>query len=66
MRRLGNWLPPGTSLAYFEALTAPSNKLVWFEHSSHDMFVDEPETFNAAMAELVRPAPRTDASTPGT
>jgi pimeloyl-ACP methyl ester carboxylesterase len=51
-----HWVPPETSVAYFIAVTAPSKKLVWFEHSCHEPFVDEPDKFNAAMAELVRPA----------
>jgi len=46
---------PEMSVAYFEALTAPSKRLVWFEESGHEPFVDEPARFNAAMAELVRP-----------
>jgi pimeloyl-ACP methyl ester carboxylesterase len=53
--RNDHWVPPETSLAYFDALTAPSKKLVWFEKSGHEMFVDEPEKFNTAMLELVRP-----------
>ena len=54
--RNDHFVPPETSLAYFDALSAPSKKLVWFEHSGHEMFADEPERFNAAMAETVRPA----------
>jgi pimeloyl-ACP methyl ester carboxylesterase len=54
--RKDRWVPPETSLAYLDALTAPSKKLVWFEDSSHELFIDEPDKFNAAMAELVRPA----------
>ena len=54
--RKDHWVPPETSVAYFDALTAPSKKLVWFEHSGHEMFVDEPDKFNAAMTESVRPA----------
>jgi pimeloyl-ACP methyl ester carboxylesterase len=54
--RRDHWVPPEASLAYFEALTAPSKKLVWFESSGHEPFVDEPEKFNAEMTELVRPA----------
>jgi pimeloyl-ACP methyl ester carboxylesterase len=50
------WVPPETSVAYFDALTAPAKKLVWFKRSGHEPFVDEPETFNAAMVELVYPA----------
>lgn len=55
------WIPPQVSVAYFEALTAPSKKLVWFEESGHEPFVDEPSKFNAAMVELVRPRVGTQA-----
>jgi pimeloyl-ACP methyl ester carboxylesterase len=54
--RQDQWVPPNTSVQYFEALTAPSKKLVWFEKSGHEPFVDEPAKFNASMVELVRPA----------
>ena len=50
-----HWVPAETSLAYFTALTAPSNKLVWFDESGHGPFVDEPVTFNQAMVDFVRP-----------
>lgn len=53
--RRDHWVPPETSVAYFDALSAPSKKLVWFEKSGHEPFVDEAARFNAAMAELVRP-----------
>ncbi len=53
--RKDHWVPPEASLAYFEMLTAPSKRLVWFEQSGHEPFVDEPAKFNAMMAELVRP-----------
>ena len=53
--RKDHWVPPETSVAYFDALTAPSKKLVWFEQSGHEPFVDEPAKFNATMTELVRP-----------
>jgi pimeloyl-ACP methyl ester carboxylesterase/membrane protease YdiL (CAAX protease family) len=53
--RRDHWVPPETSVAYFDALIAPSKKLVWFEDSGHEAFVDEPEKFNAMMVELVRP-----------
>jgi pimeloyl-ACP methyl ester carboxylesterase len=43
------WVPPETSVAYFDALTAPSKKLVWFEQSGHEPFVDEPAKFNRAL-----------------
>ena len=54
--RKDHFVPPQTSVAYFDALTAPSKKLVWFERSGHEPFVDEPARFNAAIAETVRPA----------
>ena len=44
-----------TSAAYFDMLTAPSKKFVWFEESAHEPPVEEPAKFNAAMVELVRP-----------
>jgi pimeloyl-ACP methyl ester carboxylesterase len=53
--RRDHWVPPETSVAFFDALVAPSKELVWFEHSGHEAFVDEPEKFNATMVELVRP-----------
>ena len=54
--RHDHWVPAAASVAYFEALRAPAKRLVWFEASGHQPFVDEPEKFNAAMVELVRPA----------
>jgi pimeloyl-ACP methyl ester carboxylesterase len=53
--RNDHWVPPETSVAYFDVLAAPSKKLVWFEESGHEPFVDEAARFNAAMVELVRP-----------
>lgn len=53
--RQDQWVPSEISVAYFDALTAPSKKLVWFERSEHEPFVDEPAEFNASMTELVRP-----------
>jgi alpha-beta hydrolase superfamily lysophospholipase len=54
--RNDHWVPVETSLAYIEALAAPSKELVWFEESGHEPFVDEPAKFNAAMAEGSAPA----------
>jgi PPOX class probable F420-dependent enzyme len=53
--RNDHFVPPETSVAYFNALSAPSKRLVWFEHSGHEPFADEPDKFNAAMTHLVRP-----------
>jgi len=60
--RKDHWVPPEASLPYFEALTAPAKRLVWFEQSGHEPFVDEPAKFNALMAELVRPVLPSDRS----
>jgi pimeloyl-ACP methyl ester carboxylesterase len=53
--RNDHWVPPQVSVAYFHRLAAPSKRLVWFERSGHEPFVDEPVKFNSAMTELVRP-----------
>jgi pimeloyl-ACP methyl ester carboxylesterase len=53
--RNDHWVPPETSVAYFDRLSAPSKELVWFERSGHEPFMDEPADFNAAMTGLVRP-----------
>ena len=53
--RRDHQVPADTSAAYFNVLTAPSKRLIWFEESGHEPFVDEPAKFNAAMVELVRP-----------
>ena len=53
--RRDHWVPPETSIAYLDVLTAPLKKLVWFEESGHEPFVDEPTKFNTSMVELVRP-----------
>ena len=62
--RNDHWVPPRTSVAYIDALTAPSKEVVWFEDSGHEPFVDEPAKFNTAMAELVLPAPPADPPVP--
>src|ERR1700674_4199312 len=53
--RRDHQVPADTSAAYSDLLTAPSKRLVWFEESRHEPFVDESAKFNAAMTELVRP-----------
>ena len=53
--RRDHWVPSEVSVSYFDALTAPLKRLVWFERSGHEPFVDEPAAFNRAMVELVRP-----------
>jgi pimeloyl-ACP methyl ester carboxylesterase len=49
------WIPPETSVPYFDVLRAPSKKLVWFDESGHEPFVDEPSKFVAVMLDVVRP-----------
>lgn len=61
--RNDHWVPAETSVEYIDALTAPSKRLVWFEESGHELFVDEPAKFNALMEELVRPAVVMEGST---
>jgi pimeloyl-ACP methyl ester carboxylesterase len=63
--RNDHWVPVETSLVYIDALAAPSKELVWFEESGHEPFMDEPAKFNADMAELVRPALSSGASSAG-
>ncbi|HKW00311.1 MAG TPA: alpha/beta fold hydrolase [Vicinamibacterales bacterium] len=53
--RHDHWVPCETSVAYFNALVAPSKTFVRFEESGHEAFVDEPEKFNRTMVELVQP-----------
>ena len=57
--RKDHWVPPETSMDYFNALTAPSKQVVWFEESAHEMFVDEPARFNQTMIGRVRPVAAT-------
>jgi pimeloyl-ACP methyl ester carboxylesterase len=58
--RMDPWIPPQTSVDYFDRLSAPSKRLVWFEESGHEVFVDEAAKFNAIMTELVRPVVTVD------
>jgi pimeloyl-ACP methyl ester carboxylesterase len=53
--RNDHWVPTEISLAYIDALEAPLKKVVWFERSGHEPFVDEPARFNTGMAESVWP-----------
>ncbi len=49
------------SAQYFQALRAPSKRLVWFDASAHEPAAEEPDRFNRAMVELVRPLAAGDA-----
>lgn len=39
---------------YFEELDAPVKRLVWFEESAHSPFMEEPDAFNAAVAQAAK------------
>jgi pimeloyl-ACP methyl ester carboxylesterase len=54
--RNDHWVPPEASVTYFNALQAPLKRLVFFEDSGHEPFVDEPAKFSAQ-----KNVPRTDA-----
>jgi|SRR5579862_418038 len=45
-------IAPEISVAYFNILSAPSKRLIWFEDSAHEPPFEEPTKFNAIMAEL--------------
>lgn len=53
--RKDHWVPAEASIAYIDALIAPSKQVIWFDESSHEIFADEPEKFNATMLEMVLP-----------
>ena len=38
---------------YFDILEAPAKELVWFEHSAHFPFFEEPEAFAAALRRVI-------------
>jgi proline iminopeptidase len=51
-----DWVTPTPiSTAYFETIEAPQKKLIWFEHSGHNMFNDEPGAVFVALVNEVRP-----------
>ncbi|UXA15283.1 alpha/beta hydrolase [Mycobacterium sp. SMC-8] len=52
--RRDHWVPPDTTLAYFDTLEAPSKQLLWFDDSGHEPFVDESAAFNRAVVDRVR------------
>jgi proline iminopeptidase len=50
---------------WFERVKAPAKQLVWFEHSAHEVFNEEPGRFLVSLVNLVRPlANRKDQSAP--
>ncbi len=53
--RHDRWIPPHTSEAYLDSLTAPSKRIVWFEESGHQPFIDQAGDVTRALQELVLP-----------
>ncbi|HEY2782315.1 MAG TPA: alpha/beta hydrolase [Steroidobacteraceae bacterium] len=53
--------PASCALKFFDQLQAPAKHFVWFEHSAHFPFLEEPQRFHA---ELVKVAQSTDAPRP--
>jgi pimeloyl-ACP methyl ester carboxylesterase len=41
--------------AYVAALEAPAQRLIWFEHSAHNIPFEEPARFNAAVVQALQP-----------
>jgi pimeloyl-ACP methyl ester carboxylesterase len=46
--------PPSLTQAYFNQLRAPRKKFIWFEHSAHFPFWEEPARFADEMAQVLR------------
>jgi pimeloyl-ACP methyl ester carboxylesterase len=42
-------VPSACAQEYFEQLRAPHKSLIWFEHSAHFPFLEEPERFAAEL-----------------
>ena len=50
-----------SSLALFEKISAPLKKIVWFDHSAHFVFLEEPSRFAAEMRRVVQETKLDDA-----
>lgn len=44
--------PATLAEGYFQAIRAPEKKLIWFEHSAHYPFLEEPEKFSRAVVTI--------------
>jgi pimeloyl-ACP methyl ester carboxylesterase len=56
--RRDRFVDPKLSAAFLDGLNAPLKRILWFEKSGHEPFLDESRLFNTAMAEVVLPAAR--------
>ena len=63
--RFDHEVPAENAARYFEALRAPSKKLIWFERSAHMPNWEESERFNEILIEHVRPIAVSAASAQG-
>jgi proline iminopeptidase len=48
-------VPADLAARYFERIDAPGKRLIWFEQSAHNPPFEEPERFNEALIEALRP-----------
>ena len=46
--------PTPCTVRLFDKISAPTKKIIWFEHSAHFVFLDEPSRFAAEMRRLVQ------------
>jgi pimeloyl-ACP methyl ester carboxylesterase len=46
--------PTVCTMRLFEKISAPLKKIVWFEHSAHFVFLEEPSRFAAEMRGIVQ------------
>ena len=53
--RHDNTTPPQIAVDWFDQLSAPTKKIVWFENSAHLPMVEEPGRMFMALVEQVRP-----------
>ena len=48
--------PTSCTVRLFDKISAPTKKIIWFEHSAHFVFLDEPSRFAAEMRHVAQEA----------
>ena len=48
--------PTPCTVRLFDKIRAPAKKMIWFEHSAHFVFLDEPSGFAAEMRRVAQEA----------
>lgn len=48
--------PTSCTVRLFDKISAPTKKIIWFEHSAHFVFLDEPSRFAAEMRRVAQEA----------